>query len=45
MNKKAYLWWQYMGAAILVLITLAVAVMIMRQLTGRSFNLLDMIFG
>ena len=44
MNKKGYLWWQYLGAAMLILITHVVAIMIIRRITGQSFTLLDNIF-
>ncbi len=45
MNKDAYTWWHYLGAAILILVTLVVAVVIMRRITGESFTLIDKIFG
>ena len=44
-NKKAYTWWHYIGAAILILVTLVVAIFITRKLTGRSFAMIDKIFG
>jgi len=45
MNKGGYVWWQYIGGALLILITLVVAIMIIRRITGQSFSLLDKIFG
>jgi Na+(H+)/acetate symporter ActP len=44
-NKRGYTWWQYVGAAILILVTLVIAVVILRRITGQSFSLIDKIFG
>lgn len=45
MNKKAYIWWHYLGAGILILVTLVVALVIMKKITGQSFTLIDKVFG
>jgi len=44
-SKKAMLWWQYVGSAVLILFTLALAIFILGKFTGKSFDLISKLKG